>query len=248
MSWIDFFPGLAENGFSIKNKVFDEHCCSRVADDVNSEYERLVASGWRFCAGGRYTGHLNFHPGQYGQEMFAILKERGYIAAAEEFMGCPLNVSYIAGNINLGGSLAQEMHQDFTPPEEAFIFNIALVPTRSNNGATAIVPQSHGTRYTYRTLHFTGTSRSAQQIDGDPGDLLVRVGSLWHRGMPNRTPHHRPMLCICMVPADKPKPIDPADERIAFSANRFYGKHARMRELAEIYLAKAFHYYRIIKS
>jgi hypothetical protein len=226
----------------------DPEYCARIARDVIGEYDSITASGWKFCAGGRYTGHLNFNPGQYGPEFFDALKRGGHIAAAEELLGSRLDIFLMSGNMNLGGSRPQDMHQDFAPPSEALVFNVTLVPTRAETGATQIIPGSQGARYTYRTLHSSGAIRTARQIESEPGDLVMRLASLWHRGMPNRTAAPRPMLAIGMVPTDKAAPTIPPHDRISFYANRFYGKHARFRELAEIHLAPAFHYYRMAKS
>ena len=239
---------LNGQGFSFESNFLDAEYCTRIAQAVTGEYNRLVNAGWAFSAGGRYAGHLNFRTGRYGPEIFEILQQKGLVAAAEEIVGSRLGIFHISGNMNLPGSIAQDIHQDFAPPAESIIFNVALVRATAENGATEIVPGSHGDRFTYRTLHTSGAIRRARPLGSEPGDLVIRRGTAWHRGMPNRTAVPRPMLCFCMVPTDKTEPVVAREEPIEFYANRFYGKYARARELAEIYLSPAFHLYRMARS
>jgi len=237
-----------ENGYLLAPGFLDSAYCAHVAQAITNEYNQLVESGWKFCAGGRYTGHLNFKSGRYGREIFEMLQQSGLIAAAEAIMGSRLDLFNMGGNMNLPGSVRQDIHQDFAPPSESFVFNVSLVPARSENGATEIVPLSHGARYTYRTLHSTAAIQQCRPIESNPGDLTMRFGTLWHRGMPNRSEQPRPMLCFTMVPTDKKEPTVPDGDPVRFYANRFYGPQAAVRELAEIHLAKAFHVLRMARS
>lgn len=212
----------------------------------------MITAGWRFMAGGRYTGHLNFSPGPYGQQILDLLAQGGFIAMAEQVMGGPLTLFGVVGNMNLPSSRMQDIHQDWAPPGEAMVFNIALVPTTRTNGPTEIVPGSQGDRFTYTSLHLGGARRKSIFWTPEPGDLMMRLATVWHRGTPNHSPTARPMLSVIMVRAEpgmtQARPHIPVSDRITFAANRFIGSHAQARELASIYLAWPMHVVRLARG
>lgn len=243
---------LGDDGFTIFPNALDAKLCERIAQDVLAEYDRLVTSGWQFVAGGRYTGHLNFSPGPYGKDIIDLLVDGGFMKLAEHALGGPISLFGVVGNMNLPKSRAQDIHQDWAPPGEAIVFNIGLVPTTAENGPTEIVPGTQGDRFNYTTLHRTGTRRKAQFWMTQPGDLLIRRATVWHRGTSNRSNTPRPMLSVIVVPHEpgttEPPPRYPLTDRIAFAANRFFGRSARTRELASIYLAWPLHLLRMARG
>jgi len=242
---------FAKDGFCLFSNVLDAEFCGQIAHDVISEYDRLVSAGWKFAAGGRYTGHLNFSPGLYGQELLDMLDSKGFLKIAEAVLGGPVALFGVVGNMNLPQSVAQDIHQDWAPPGESMVFNIGLVPTTRENGPTEIVPGSQGSRFTYTSLHLSGTRRKSLFWEPAAGDLIMRLGSVWHRGTENRSANPRPMLSVIVVPRDgeqAPPPKIPVSDRITFSANRFYGRAARARELASIYLAWPMHWLRLARG
>lgn len=248
-------PDIAQQfetqGFCIFPGALDAEYCSRIARDVIGEHERIVASGWKFAAGGRYTGHLNFSPGPYGQELLDLLDGKGFMKIAEAVLGGPVALFGVVGNMNLPGSFAQDIHQDWAPPGEAVVFNIGLVPTTRENGPTEIVPGSQGARYTYTSLHRSGARRQSEFWEAAPGDLIMRLATVWHRGTENRSASPRPMLSVIVVPREGEQaapPTVPVSDRISFSANRFFGRAARARELASIYLAWPMHWLRMARG
>ena len=245
-SWVT--ESLNTDGFAVIREALDPAYCAKFGDEIIAEYDRLVDLGWRFSAGGRYTGHLNFHTGSSGLELLKILENKNFVEIGERLLGRRLEVFHLFGNMNLPRSRPQDIHQDFAPPSESIVFNVTLVPTTYDNGATEIVPGSQCDRYSYRSLHRSGVLRNSQRLLSNPGDLVIRRGSVWHRGTSNTSSTARPMICISMVANDLPKPISLESDKIGFCANRFYGKYARYRELAEIYLRSPFHWYRMAKG
>jgi|GEM_PF-2437126 len=232
---------LQTEGFAVFRSMLEPAYCTRLGRAVVMEHERLLRLGWRFTKGGRFTGHLNFHPGQYGPQVLEQLRGRGIVDLAEQAIGRRLEVAQYFGNFNRVGSTAQDMHQDWKPPHEAVIINLLLTTTNANNGAAEFVPASHSSQFSYRTLYRSGQIRKARRMCGEPGDVYIRFGTLWHRGMPNRGTAARPMMTIIMTPCDSPAADPDTDEPMGFYANRYYGKLALVRELSEVYLAPLFH-------
>lgn len=244
---------FVRDGYFLYSNTFDADWCSRIGREVIAEHDRLTSAGWRFAAGGRYTGHLNFHPGPHAKPILEALRDAGFIALAEKALGGPVSLFGMVGNMNLPSSHDQDIHQDWAPPGEALVFNIAVVPTTMENGPTEIVPGSQGGRYTYTSLHLSGARRRAEFWQPSPGDMIMRLASTWHRGTRNRSTQARPMLSVILVRrgdgSDGPSVLDaPQEERIRFHANRFFGRHARTRELASIWLAGPMHVLRLARG
>lgn len=239
---------LDTDGYMVIRGALDPEYCASAGREVIAEYERLISLGWKFHGGGRRTGHLSFTPSLHGPRITAMLREGGYFEAAERYVGTPLSVVHYVGNMNLPGSRLQEMHQDYPPAEEKIKFNVVLVDTTPANGATELVPRSQGDHYTYRTLHSTGAAHTTQMLTGKPGDVVIRFGTLWHRGTVNSSAEPRPLFGLLTESSVAPQEDPPCDAPIGFFANRFYGPRDWLLELREIYAAPLIHTARKLKS
>ncbi len=239
---------LNGQGFAIAAGALNSRFCEDLGNIIIAEYQRLTSAGWKFAGGGRYTGHLNIDPGHYGPQVLQMLRENGLVAKAEEALGSRLELFRYSGNFNLPDSHRQDIHQDWAPPGECAVFNVMLVPTSTANGATELVPGTHLDHYSYRSLHNSGILNCAIRPQFQPGDVVIRRGTLWHRGTTNQSTTPRPMLCLIMVPAENPRADPPGSTEISFTANRFYGPYARARELAEIHLSRLIHLARMLRG
>lgn len=227
--------GLAAGGCAVVRGAVDSDYCLQVRDAIVSEYTRLNKLGWKFGGPGHLAGHLNFTPSEYGAEMLAKLRAGGYVAAVEKHLGSRLVVLGYGGNMNLPGSRQQEFHQDFRPPSDYIVFNVILTETTTDNGATEILPGTQADRYDYRSLYSSGVIDRVQAFTAKPGDILVRWGSVWHRGTPNRSDTPRPMLYFIMRTADASEVDPPCTDPIGFYENRLYGSGSLLRELMYVY-------------
>lgn len=230
-------PAIADeldvDGFAIVRGAVDPDYCLQVRDAVANEYSRLSNLGWKFRGPGHLAGHLNFTPSEYGPEMLAKLRAGGYVAAVEKYLGTRLVVSGYGGNMNLPGSRTQEFHQDWRGPD--IVFNVVLTETTVYNGATEILPATQGDKYDYRSLYSSGVIERAQAFTGHPGDLLIRCGSVWHRGTSNRSEVPRPMFYIIMRAAEASEVDPPCTDPIGFYGNRIYGSGRLLNELVYSY-------------
>jgi hypothetical protein len=93
----------------------------------------------------------------------------------------------------------------------------------------------------YRSLHDGGALGRLTKFVGSPGDLVIRRSAVWHRGTANHSKVPRPMFGVIMRLTDTPLADPPCEGPIEFSANRFYGRYALLREFAAVYGAPVLH-------
>lgn len=238
---------IRRDGFALLPGVLPPDECTALGAAIVGRYHALHPPGRPFRAGGRYTGHVNFLAGPQGWALTRKLEAKGVRKLADDLLGGSARLFRVTGNLNRTGSTPQDMHFDYEPPSEAVVVNIALVPTDRRNGATEIVRGAHSGSHSYRSLHVSGRVAEAEQLAMEPGDVVIRLASLWHRGMPNRGDEHRPMLTLIYEPDDGSGSELVPEPDIAFLANRFYGRLAMLRELAEVHLAPLFHWLRMAR-
>lgn len=239
---------LDQVGYTIVREAIDPEYAAAIGREVTSEHSRLCDAGWRFQAGGRIMGHLAFTPSVHGPRIVSILRERGFFTAVEEYVGQVLNVVAYVGNFNLPASRNQEWHQDWSPLEDRIVFNVLLSDTTVRNAPTEIIPGSQADRFNYRQLHTSGVLKRAVQFTGRSGDLLIRRGTVWHRGTSNNSAQPRPMFGVIAEPGAVRSDDLPCPGPISFSANRFYGRNAHLREIAASYGAPLLHLKRLVSG
>ncbi len=127
---------------------------------------------------------------------YEALKDRGVIDLIREISPKSVREPYLGCNLNLPGSVTQQMHMDRTFTNEFMIANISVVDTDLINGATDVVPGSHKRFYKYWQWVLLGKGRAHKRLPSEAGDVLIRVSNLWHRGMPNLSDKPRPMLAF----------------------------------------------------
>ncbi len=243
--------GLRDDGYVIFPGAIDPDYCAEVGREIVAEYERLISLGWRFSRGGRWMGHLTLIEGARGRTLWTMIREGGYVEAAERHLGRALAVDSYTGNMNVPGSRMQVMHQDFPPGEDKIRFNILVTETTEGNGAMEIVPKSQGDRYNYNTLHTSGAANRSVRWTGKPGDLIIRHCTLWHRGTPNHTDVARPLIGVTTSMVAEPKEDPPCDDPIGFTVNQYYGPNHKLDtvlELREAFAGPLVHRRRLIKN
>lgn len=155
---------------------------------------------WNLLAKGPVFGEMAAHP-----VLMAILRR---------FLGTEFIMGSIAANRILPGGPGQEPHVDypywdFHRPEThpaglnaSFPMNaqvsVILDPFTEASGATAYVPG------TQRALRYPGEADGfhdrAERMTGEPGDVALFFGAVWHCAMPNRSDHDRNAILIQYLP------------------------------------------------
>ena len=121
----------------------------------------------------------------------------------------------------------QQPHIDHPEPQppgpvDAVAINIPVVDTDEDNGATMYWPGSHLAGAMLSSRHPTEEQtatwpRGADRTVCERGTILVRDLRLWHRGMPNLTSVHRPMITL-VVKRHLNAPGD-SNQRLGFEAD-----------------------------
>jgi len=185
-----------EDGYVVIKNVVPREGLAEVHEKIASEYARQKANGTLFNGGGGVSGHLNCFPGEAARFAYEALIRRGVVDLVREIAPKSVREPYVGCNLNLPGSVTQQMHMDRTFCNEFLIVNVSVVDTDLRNGATDVVPGSHRRFYKYWQWVLMGKEREHQRLPSNAGDVLVRVSNLWHRGMPNHSLQPRPMLAF----------------------------------------------------
>lgn len=148
-----------------------------------------------------------FHPYLFADIVFNPFA----VALSHALLGSGCTCSTYGANTAFAGSKPQRVHADATQlwpdldkalPCHALVVNIPLVDVDQTNGATIAWPGSHsdtrlaeGNRFPTEAM-CAAWARGSERICTRRGDLVVRDLRVWHGGMPNETPIHRPMLAM----------------------------------------------------
>jgi len=187
---------FAENGYVLIKNVVPRDKLAELHQRIVGEYTRQKWDGILFNGGGGLSGHLNCFPGESARFAYDAIKQRGVVDLIREISPKSIREPNVGCNLNLPGSISQQIHMDRTFRNEFMIANLSVVDTTPINGATDVVPGSHKSFYKYWQWVLLGKGRAHTQIASEAGDVLVRVSNLWHRGMPNHSAEPRPMLAF----------------------------------------------------
>jgi len=187
---------FAEDGYVVIKHVVPRDKLADLHAQISMEYARQKADGTLFNGGGGLSGHLNCFPGEAARFVYEALKECGIVDLIREISPMAVREPHLGCNLNLPGSVTQQMHMDRTFRNEFMIANVSVVDTDLVNGATDVVPGSHKHFLKYWQYVLTGKEREHKRLPSEAGDVLIRVSNLWHRGMPNHSSQPRPMLAF----------------------------------------------------
>jgi ectoine hydroxylase-related dioxygenase (phytanoyl-CoA dioxygenase family) len=242
---------FARDGYVVIKHVVGRDKLADLHGQIAAEYARQKADGTLFDGGGGLSGHLNCFPGEAARFAYEALKQRGIVELIREIAPQSVGEPYVGCNLNLPGSVTQQMHMDRTFRNEFMIANISVVDTDLVNGATDVVPGSHKRFYKYWQWVLLGKARGHKRIVTEAGDVLVRVSNLWHRGMPNDSRQPRPMLAFTWDGGGSPlaDPFAEHEGQIKFFPNWFAPTRAgRLIERTFVTAPITYKTYRFINS
>ena len=200
---------LEHDGFVVLRDVVRKDRLQELAGEIFAEFDRATAAGELFEGGGQLTGHLNCFPGRDSQFVYDDLTEHGIIDFVREVR--PDIVDYVRAtlNFNLPGSVPQHYHSDGLYVEEFLICNVAVVDTDLENGAIDVLPGTNREFYKFWRYAVERKYRLTTRVPLRQGDVILRKSTLWHRGMPNKTPTPRPMMAVTFgeVRGRGPRPV-----------------------------------------
>jgi hypothetical protein len=242
---------LDEQGFVVVRDVVPKDRLRALADELGRAYEDARSNGELFNGGGTLSGHLNCFPGAGSRFVYEAIEERGIVDVARAIDATKAGSPRITLNYNLPGSKAQFYHTDDLFTEAFMICNIAVVDTDIENGAIDLLPGTHKQFYRFWQYAMQRKYRLTTRVCMQQGDVLLRMSTLWHRGMPNKTAVPRPMMSITFGEKSAPvgDPFGTNGGEVAFYPNWFTPSAlGRARERTFVALPWTYSSYRFARS
>ena len=238
---------MASDGYVVLRGLLPAGASRRYGEAILAEHVRLTEAGWSFTGGGHLEGHLNIIPGGAGIELVEAAQQAGLAELISRLAGEPMHLVRMAGNLAMPGSHSQNFHPDTNLAEQTWVANIALVPTSPANGAMALIPGTQLLGENYAKFRAARLDRKAEQPTMEPGDVLLRLSSVWHRGTRNPASSARPMGMLGYRPValGLPQLALAPGTALTIGANRYYGKYAGLREFVAIRLRPVYELARI---
>lgn len=217
----DLSSTFAREGYVTLPNVVSKSKLAALTEELRGEYARASASGELFSGGGTISGHLNCFPGAQSRFVYDELERYGVFDFVKHLSPSVTRMPNIGCNLNLPGSSAQNPHADGNVATPFLIVNVAPVDTDLGNGAMEAVPGTHLREYKYWQYALSG--KPALRMGMSAGDVIIRLSSMWHRGMPNKSKAIRPMLAFTWEDGGSSlaDPYTAHDGKITLLSNRY---------------------------
>lgn len=201
----DLVASIERDGYAVVPGVVDPGALATFSAELTEAYEHLRSEGKLFDGGGSLSGHLNCFPGEKSRFIYEAIRAHGLLDVVEHFGSEKLDRLRVTTNYNLPRSTAQHYHPDGLYTEEFLICNIAVVDTDLANGAIDVLPRTHKRFYKFWRYALERKWRSTTRVEMKQGDVLLRLSTMWHRGMPNDTDVARPMMSLTFGETSAPE-------------------------------------------
>jgi ectoine hydroxylase-related dioxygenase (phytanoyl-CoA dioxygenase family) len=126
------------------------------------------------------------------------------LSACVDAIGPQFKLSSFSGRTVLPGAASQDLHVDVRPEEDAWPllgFIVMVDEFREDNGATRFVPGSHRSEPTSAREGNQRPDEGAHVLAcGEPGSVIVYLGSTWHGYSANRSRSPRRSLQGAYIP------------------------------------------------
>lgn len=241
----------AQYGYVIFRDVVSKEKLAHLRTRILEEFEQAKQSGGLFAGGGTLSGHINCYPGEESRLIYDELQQHGIIDVVKTISPKSVRLPNAGCNLNLPNSVAQHYHVDGTFSGAFMIVNVALVDTDLSNGAIDLLPGTQKRFYPFWQYALQRVYRRTTRVPMKQGDVLVRISTVWHRGMPNHTTVGRPMLAFTWEDGgtvhDDPFAINGG--KIAFRENWYRSSFVgRLRERTFIAAPISYSAYRFVRS
>ena len=225
---------LDRDGYTVIEGVVPRPQLDDFAGHLADEYQRARLEGRLFEGGGSVSGHLDCYPGAASCFIYDAVAEHGVLDIAREFSPENFDHLRVTMNYNLPGSHPQHYHSDGLYTEAFLVCNVAVVDTDLDNGAIDLLPGTHKRFYKFWQYAIQRKYRESTRVAMSQGDVLLRVSTLWHRGMPNRTNVARPLMSLTFGETSAPS-TDPFSGGVEFLPNWYgTGRLSQIRERATV--------------
>lgn len=241
---------LQRDGYVVFPGVVPPELLAELERGVLDEFEGAKRHGL-FEGGGMISGHLNCYPGEGARPVYEAVRDHGIVDVIAAVKPGTTDRLRLTGNLNLPKSYAQHYHSDGLFTEAFLICNVAVVDTDLTNGAIDVLPGTHQRFYKFWQYALGRKYRLTTRIPMRRGDVLIRYSTMWHRGMPNKSPNPRLLMSLTFgevsAPATDPFTVDGG--RPQFTPNWYgIGKVAQARERVFVRAPWLYSTYRFTRS
>ena len=212
---------IEEEGYAVLRGVVSKDRLRDFSAMLQAEYQRAKRSEQLFKGGGSLSGHLNCFPGQQSRFIYEEVADHGILDVAQAIDPVKAKIVRPTLNYNLPNSVAQFYHMDGLFTDPFLICNIAVVDTDLKNGAIDVLPGTNKEFYKFWRYAVERKYKLATRVCLQRGDVLLRMSTMWHRGMPNTTAEPRPMMSLTFGEKGTPEgdPFMTNDGEIEFYPN-----------------------------
>ena len=242
---------LSEVGYVIFRDVVSKSDLAVLQRTIVDKFVAAKSSGGMFDGGGNISGHVNCFPGKEARFAYDQVDDYGIVKLVKALAPGLIGSVRVNCNLNLPQSVAQHYHIDGYFTEEFLICNVATVDTDVENGAIDVLPGTNQQFYKFWQYALQRKYRLTTRVPLQQGDVLLRKSTLWHRGMPNKTEHPRPMLGITFGESSAPQgdPFAENDGDISFTPNWYNtDRLGQIRESAFVKMPMLYSSYRFARS
>jgi hypothetical protein len=214
---------FAEDGYFVLPGVVSKPLLEQLERRLADEFRQWSSGSESFQGGGLLSGHLNCYPGEVARPVMEQLRSSGTLDMLQGLFPTKPDQVRWGCNFNLPGSVEQHYHMDGVYLDHYLIVNVAVVDTTLHNGAIDMVPKTHKRFYKYWEFAAGRVYKQAQRVPMQRGDVLVRLSTVWHRGMPNFSSTPRPMLALTLGESYESNrdPFAKNGGKVTFEANWF---------------------------
>jgi hypothetical protein len=242
---------VRDQGYAVMRGVVPKAPLDALARSLGDEYERAKAAGELFEGGGSVSGHLNCFPGEQTRFVHEAVQAHGILEAVHTLAPERTEPMRVTMNYNLPHSVAQHWHMDGLYTDAFLICNVAVVDTDLSNGAMDVIPGTNREFCKYWRHAVERRYRHSTRVEMEQGDALLRISTLWHRGMPNTTDVPRPLMSLTFGENGAPDgdPFSNHGGEVLFYPNWYStGRLGRLRERAYVAAPWTYSCYRFARS
>lgn len=193
---------LHERGFCVLRSLVPAEKMARIGAAYDRAFAAATAPDLKVASSGGSTRLIDFVTRDTEFEDLYVLDS--VLCACVDTIGSQFKLSSLSGRTVQPGAASQDLHVDVRPDEDAWPllgFIVMVDAFREDNGATRFVPGSH------RAERASGRE-GKQRPDGDahvlacgePGSVIVYVGSTWHGYSANRSTSGRRSIQGAYIP------------------------------------------------
>lgn len=240
-----------DEGYIVLPGVVSKQAAEAMRQALMDEHNNWKKSSAAFRGGGVLSGHLNCYPGETARGVLNELTSKGVLDLTRQLFPWRPNSLRLGCNFNLPGSVEQHIHMDGIYLESFMVVNVCLVDTTVHNGAIDLVPRTHKRFYRFWEFAAGRVAKDSTRVCTQQGDVLIRISTLWHRGMPNHSQAARPMMAVTLNEkhVDTDNPFAYNGGKVEFQANWFRTNLlGRLRERTTVHAPITYAAYRFARS